>query len=105
MSREATVFEAFAAACRDQLGLDPETVLRAHLGELDAGMLGLDQLEETKPDKGMLPECARCSRASGASGSNGAPICRCRPWVRQCFALRPSVPAAAGARPLAARRT
>jgi hypothetical protein len=56
-SQEATVFEAFGAVCRDQLGLDPQTVLRAHLGELHAGMLGLlDQLDGAKPDNRALRE-------------------------------------------------
>jgi hypothetical protein len=55
-SQEATVSEAFGAVCRDQLGLDPQTVLRAHLGEMHAGMLGLDQLDGAKPDNRALRE-------------------------------------------------
>jgi hypothetical protein len=55
-SREAIVFEAFGAVCRDHLALDPETVLRAHLGELHVGMLGVDQLEGAKPDTEALRE-------------------------------------------------
>jgi len=55
-SQEATVFEAFGMMCRDHLGLDPHTLLRAHLGELHTAKLGLDQLEETTLDTGMLRE-------------------------------------------------
>jgi hypothetical protein len=43
----AGVFEAFAAVCRDELGLPPETVLRAHLGL----SLNLDVLEGAEPDQ------------------------------------------------------
>jgi hypothetical protein len=42
--------------CRDELQLDPQTVLRAHLGELYTGMLDLDQLDGTKPDAAALRE-------------------------------------------------
>jgi hypothetical protein len=53
-SRAAAVFEGFAAVCRDQLQLDPQTVLRAHLGDLHVGMLGLEQLDGAKPDRAAL---------------------------------------------------
>jgi hypothetical protein len=56
-SQAAAVFEAFRRVCRDELGLEPETVLTAHLGPLAvATLLELDQLEGAKPDKRIMRE-------------------------------------------------
>jgi hypothetical protein len=53
-SRAAAVLEAFRLHCRNQLRLDPEVVLVAHLGEQLVARLDLDQLEAAKPDKAAL---------------------------------------------------
>jgi hypothetical protein len=53
-SQAAAVFEGFAAVCRDQIGLEPQTVLRAHLGDLQVATLGLQQLDGAKPDRAAL---------------------------------------------------
>jgi hypothetical protein len=53
-SQAAAVLAAFSAVCRDGLGLDPECVLRAHLGPLLVEQLGLDQLDGAKPDREAL---------------------------------------------------
>jgi hypothetical protein len=47
----AAVYEAFGQVCRSEMGLEPETVLRAHLYGPYLETLGLDQLEGAKPDK------------------------------------------------------
>jgi hypothetical protein len=47
----AAVYEAFARVCRQEMGLEPEVVLRAHVGPLD-----LDVLEGTKPAKAELAD-------------------------------------------------
>jgi len=50
-SHATAVFAAFGAVCRSELGLEPETVLYAHLGPLYIATLELDQLEGAKPDR------------------------------------------------------
>jgi hypothetical protein len=55
-SAAAAVYEAFARVCRDEMGVDPETVLKATLGPLYLDALGLDQLDGGKPDKAQLEE-------------------------------------------------
>jgi hypothetical protein len=49
-SQAAAVYEAFALTCREEMGVEPETVLRAYLGPLHHETLGLAQLEGAKPD-------------------------------------------------------
>jgi hypothetical protein len=51
-SRAAAVFEAFRRVCRE-MRLEPEVVLRAHLGPL-VDEFGLDELAGVKPDKKTL---------------------------------------------------
>jgi hypothetical protein len=46
----AAVVEAFAAVCRRRMRLEPEAVLRAHLGPY-AERLDLDEFQRAKPDK------------------------------------------------------
>jgi hypothetical protein len=50
-SHAATVYAAFRTVCRNELGLEPETVLRAHLGDFHVAQLRLDELEGAKPHK------------------------------------------------------
>jgi hypothetical protein len=52
-SEAATILAGFAAVCRGELRLEPETVLCAHLGPL-VDQLGLGELEGVKPDKAAL---------------------------------------------------
>jgi hypothetical protein len=52
----AAVLEAFYRLCREEMGLEPETVLKATLGPLYLGLLGLDQLDGAKPDTAQLKE-------------------------------------------------
>jgi hypothetical protein len=47
----AAVYEAFRRVCREELRVEPETVLRAFLGPLHYHALGLDQLDGTEPDQ------------------------------------------------------
>lgn len=49
------VFQAFAVVCRRQLRLEPETVLRAHLGPY-VEQLGLGEFERAKPDRAAVRE-------------------------------------------------
>jgi hypothetical protein len=53
-SEAAAVYEAFAKVCRDEMGLEPAIVLRAHLGPLHVAMLGLEALDGVKPDKAAM---------------------------------------------------
>jgi len=46
----AALWQAFGAVCREEIGLDPEVVLRAHLGPI-VDMLDLDQLDDAEPDE------------------------------------------------------
>jgi hypothetical protein len=46
----AAILEAFAAVCRKQLRLEPEVVLRSHLGPY-VDRLRLDEFDRAKPDK------------------------------------------------------
>jgi hypothetical protein len=55
-SLAAAVFEAFDRVCRDELGLDAETVLHAHLGPAYVATLGLDQLDDAKPHRKVMRE-------------------------------------------------
>jgi hypothetical protein len=47
----AAVYGAFAATCREEMGIAPETVLQAHLGVLP---IGLEALEGAEPDQEQL---------------------------------------------------
>jgi hypothetical protein len=49
----AAVLQAFGDVCRQEMRLEPDTVLRAHLGPPLVDMLGLDELD-AKPDKTAL---------------------------------------------------
>jgi hypothetical protein len=55
-SEAAAVYEAFAKVCRDEMGLEPDVVMQAHLGPLHVAMLGLDALDGVKPDKAHLAD-------------------------------------------------
>lgn len=47
----AAVYAAFAAVCRQRLGVEPETVLLAHIGPPHVERLGLEILQGTPPDE------------------------------------------------------
>jgi hypothetical protein len=53
-SQAAAVHEAFARVCREEMGVEPKTVLKATLGPLYLDMLGLDQLDGAEPDREAL---------------------------------------------------
>jgi hypothetical protein len=53
-SQAAAVYEAFSRVCREEMGIETETVLRATLGPLYFEMLGLDQLKGAEPDREAL---------------------------------------------------
>jgi hypothetical protein len=53
-SQAAAVHEAFARVCREQMGVEPETVLKATLGPLYLDLLGFDQLDGAEPDREAL---------------------------------------------------
>jgi hypothetical protein len=53
-SQAAAVYEAFALTCREEMGVEPEVVLRAYLGPLYHDALGLDQLDGAEPDEDAL---------------------------------------------------
>jgi hypothetical protein len=55
-SQAAAVLEAFRRVCRDELGVEAETVLTAHLGPLYVATLDLDQLEGAKPERTVMRE-------------------------------------------------
>lgn len=55
-SEAAAVAHAFAGVCRERMGLEPETVLRASLGPLYAERLALADLTSASPDKVHLAE-------------------------------------------------
>jgi hypothetical protein len=48
-SQAAAVYEAFCRVCREELRVEPETVLRAFLVPLHHDALGLDQLDGAAP--------------------------------------------------------
>ena len=50
----AAVYEAFAAVCRERLAVEPDVVLRAHLGPLYVERLGVDLVGEAEPDEGAV---------------------------------------------------
>jgi hypothetical protein len=50
-SGAAAVYEAFCRVCREEMGVEPETVLGAILGPLHHDVLGLDQLDGTEADE------------------------------------------------------
>jgi hypothetical protein len=55
-SEAAAVLEGFARVCRDEMRVEPETVLRATLGPLYLGMLAIDRLAGAKPDTAQLKD-------------------------------------------------
>jgi hypothetical protein len=55
-SESAAVLAAFAAICRERMGLEPDVVLRAHLGPTMVAQFGLDELDGVKPDKAQLAD-------------------------------------------------
>jgi hypothetical protein len=67
----AAVLEAFSWVCREEMGLEPETVLRATLGPLYVDLLGLDQLVGAKPDKAALKEWHAMFRRKWAERVSG----------------------------------
>jgi len=55
-SEAAAVYGGFAAVCRRDMRLEPDVVLRAHLGPLIVEQLGIDELDGAKPDKRQLAD-------------------------------------------------
>jgi hypothetical protein len=53
-SQAVAVYEAFALTCREEMGLNAETVLRAVLGPLYYDALALDRLDGAKPGQEAL---------------------------------------------------
>jgi hypothetical protein len=49
-TRSASVLAAFGEICRDQMGVEPETVLLANLGPLTVDQLGLEEFEDVEPE-------------------------------------------------------
>jgi hypothetical protein len=53
-SQAAAVYGAFGRVCREEMGVEPQTMLKANLGPLYHEALGLDKLDGAKPDKAAL---------------------------------------------------
>lgn len=78
LAREAkSLFAAFAAVCRDEMGLDPEIVLVAHFAPF-LEQLALEELEDVEVEPEMVRERERTLRraweemAGGTGGSDAA---------------------------------